>query len=36
MGNPSSKYIVAIGLVIVFALIAYGYYRDAIDKHTKR
>ncbi len=36
MGNSASIYMVAIGLVIVFALIIYGYYRDSKDKYTKR
>jgi len=36
MGNPTSKYIVAVGLVIVIALVIYGYYRDSKDKYTQR
>jgi hypothetical protein len=36
MGNAASKYIVAVGLVIVLAMIIYGYYRDHKDQYTKR
>jgi hypothetical protein len=36
MGNPTSKYIVMVGMVIVIALVLYGYYRDSKDKYTKR
>lgn len=28
MGNSTSPYIVIVGLVIVLALVAYGYYLD--------
>jgi hypothetical protein len=36
MGNPTSKYIIAVGMVIVIVLVIYGYYRDNKDKYTKR